>query len=899
MKSFTIEHVREKIADSKVIYKRGESIFHTGNYSPDEIDAEALRFAYTVDGNYGDYSVTVTLGDDVRAECSCPYPNPGCKHIVAVCLDIVRRLQGAAGAADNPDSQAASCLTYEEIREEVLESRKKAAQTEEIEVKWGEMILGVHTVVTREKKRYEVTVHDPSARAGHCTCPDFTHNRLDTCKHLIRVLESIESDASLVAQAKKEKMPFVHVFWDSYNQKPRFYYKGRMYAEIGESLAEFFDENGFYSKRDLGELYGFIDKASNDKRVRIDPYLEKRVQDTLFLKEMFALKKNYRYDWSKVKAELYPYQKAGVEFCTFKTRAIIADEMGLGKTLQAIVTAIMKREVFGLSSVLVVCPASLKEQWRREIERFTDEKAVVVGGSRGDRRRQYERPKGCILITNYEAVLRDIIEIRRMRPGLVILDEAQRIKNFNTKTHQAVLSIPRAQSIVITGTPLENKLEDLYSIVQFADPELLSPFWIFSATYLRVTRGKKRIIGYSNLDALNARLSNIIIRRRKEEVLDSLPEQVSNDYYVDMSREQKEIHSGYLASLLPLLSKKILTPMDVKRIQQLLLCMRMVSDSTFLIDKSQNVSPKLDELRNILVELVKEGGRKTVIFSEWTTMTFLIGKVLSELGIGFIELTGKVRVEDRQKLIDEFMTNPACMVFLSTDAGGVGLNLQAADCVINFELPWNPAKLSQRIGRVARIGQKSKCINVVNLISKKSIEEKVQAGLALKQELFAAVLDGEASEVDMSDRKKTEFVNRIREMFGEETETPGQAEDDTVELPDDTPHFMNPGALSTSGELDFGTEEAFEDAAEEGAPLVPVTGPATEASSEGDAADMDPAALEDVLDNGVKFLSGLSSMITGKPLAIDEGSKTVSVDRETGEVTLRFRLPGFGPKSGR
>ena len=165
--------------------------------------------------------------------------------------------------------------------------------------------------------------------------------------------------------------------------------------------------------------------------------------------------------------------------------------------------------------------------------------------------------------------------------------------------------------------------------------------------------------------------------------------------------------------------------MDLRRIQELLLRMRMVCNSTYLIDRKTHISPKLKELEGVVDELVLQSQRKMVIFSEWTTMTFLIARHLSDAGIPFVELSGKIPVKKRQALIDEFTHNPDCKVFLSTDAGGTGLNLQAADCVVNFELPWNPAKLNQRIGRVNRIGQKSRCVNVVNLISKNSIEEKI------------------------------------------------------------------------------------------------------------------------------------------------------------------------------
>lgn len=308
--------------------------------------------------------------------------------------------------------------------------------------------------------------------------------------------------------------------------------------------------------------------------------------------------------------------------------------------------------------------SSLKEQWQREIKRFTDENALIISGSAKQRQEQYSRNDSLFKITNYEAVLRDVTIISRCKPDLIILDEAQRIKNFETKTAEAVKSLPRQHALVLTGTPLENKLEDVYSIVQFLDPDLLSPLWRFAADHFLLGRGKGgQILGYANLDKLHEKLQPLVIRRRKGEVLEELPEQVNNNYYLDLHAKQAEIHAGFAQSLLPLLNKKFLTPMDVRRIQMLLLKMRQVCDSTYLIDRETSISPKLAELAIILDELVIQNNRKVVIFSEWTTMTFLIGKQLSRAGISFVELSGKVVVEKRQSLIDEFTNNPAAWFF--------------------------------------------------------------------------------------------------------------------------------------------------------------------------------------------------------------------------------------------
>ncbi|MCF8104032.1 MAG: SWF/SNF helicase family protein [Desulfohalobiaceae bacterium] len=325
--------------------------------------------------------------------------------------------------------------------------------------------------------------------------------------------------------------------------------------------------------------------------------------------------------------------------------------------------------------------------------------------------------------------------------------------------------------------------------------------------------------------------------------------------------------------------------------------MRRVCDSTYLIDRKSNISPKLKELENILDELVLQSGRKVVIFSEWTTMTYLIGKQLSRAGIPFVELSGKIPVKKRQALIDEFSENPECKVFLSTDSGGTGLNLQAADCVINFELPWNPARMNQRIGRVNRIGQTSKSVNVINLVCKDSIEEKILAGIHLKTELFQGVFDGTVDSVEFSREKRNEMLNRLREMMGQEPEdAPASEPRQSEDIPEDTPHYLNPRVLQEEPPgLDVAAEETLEPLAADQTPAENRSGLSQgpgEASSS--LAHQSQEKMEEVLNTGLSFISGLLEMATGQKLTPgDDQEQLLSLDRKTGEVTMKFKLPGF------
>jgi superfamily II DNA or RNA helicase len=907
--------VKNSVAKNETIFIRGENIFALGNYTLFEVDSDEGSYTYHFDGSFGDYQVRVKLLDGkVESSCTCPYPHGGCKHVVAACLDISERqrrqeklggdpgqLPGETSGTGEGKGVPQEYLTPEEIKELALESRRERAKKEKFDLIRGETLKGCHGVRTARGRDYTVTIYNPVDEKGHCSCPDFANNHLDTCKHLIFACRVLQGEKNCMALSEQERFPFVHCTWNSRLHRPVLFHEGLDLLENGEireQLEKLFNEKGVYTRESLKGLYELYSRYDGEEeRLRFDGFLLEQMEDYLWKKESAKLEKQQQLDFSFLKTGLYPYQEEGVRFALFKKAAIIADEMGLGKTLQAITIALLKKELFGFQKILVVCPSSVKSQWLKEIEKFTDASAVVVSGGRKLRQQIYQESRALFKITNYEALLRDITTVVRWNPDFVILDEAQRIKNFETKTHQALQQLPRNHSLVITGTPLENKLEDLYSIIQFSDPTLLTPLWAFAARHFNLsTTRKNQVLGYRNLDAVHEKIKPLLLRRRKEEVMENLPEKIENNYYLDLSREQEEIHQGYLAGLFQIMNKKVLTPMDIKRMQQILLAMRMVCDSTYLIDKQSNNSPKLVELVSILKDLVLENRRKVIIFSEWTTMTYLIGKVLSELGIDFVEFTGRVPVEKRQALIEEFRDNPDCMVFLSTDAGGVGLNLQNTDCLINFELPWNPAKLNQRIGRIHRIGQKSSSVNIINLISKNSIEEKVYAGINLKQELFDAALEGTATEVDMSRESKKRFVNQVRDLFQEDQDD-GAVEKrrvalDRPELDEQTPHYLNPEVFrEPDREVDLGAEEALKNDKEE---------KPEEKKEDGGSARSSPAnrtpspeQMEAVLNQGMGFLNSLAMMATGTALTGDESSKAIEIDRETGEVVMRFKLPGF------
>ena len=304
------------------------------------------------------------------------------------------------------------------------------------------------------------------------------------------------------------------------------------------------------------------------------------------------------------------------------------------------------------------------------------------------------------------------------------------------------------------------------------EPAFFGPLWEFSYQHCLFDPDRhNKINGYYNLQKLNKKLEKVLLRREKRKVIDQLPSLQQINITVDLSPLQADYHASYAKGLASILRKKYLTPYDMQKMQLLLASMRMVCDSTFLIDDETSESPKLEELEHMLIDKldVPNKDTKIIIFSEWVKVHKLIGRILRDNNIGFVELNGKIPVKSRGELIRKFESNPQYKIFLSTEAGGSGLNLQVADTLINFELPWNPAKKNQRIGRIDRIGQKGNKLTIYNLITRNSIEQKIASGLLVKQSLFDGVLSKDANTnfVDFSTKGRSQFILQLEEFINE------------------------------------------------------------------------------------------------------------------------------------
>jgi len=887
-------YIKQHIADSLTTFKRGQRLYDQGVVSSIIEDFKSGFFTFEVDGNYGDYLVEITLGkQNPDLFCDCPYPSQGCKHLVASLLklkDVLLQKNRAAGqeTEKKDDVTKEAYLTKEDIKTQALIDRKKRAKNERFVIHQGDTFKGEHTLKSISGKTYTVTLHDPERGMGHCNCPDYLTNRLKTCKHLIHLTHNLQNSRGFEDRVRKEFFPFLDVFWNSDHKKPEIYYSEKI-LKTNDPLLSFcllFQKNGLLSEKDFHTVLPMFQTAMKDKRLRVQDEVINQFNLFYLDKELEKMADIPFPPLNCIHADLYPYQVEGVRFSLFRKSVLIGDDMGLGKTLQAITASILKKEIFGFRKVLVITVASLKEQWKREISKFTDEESLIIAGSAETRDHSYTSDTSFFKITNYEAILRDIQAVRNFEPDIVILDEAQRIKNFKTKTADAVKSIPRKHAMVLTGTPLENRLEDLYSIIQFLDPGKLSPLWEFAGNHFIMSRDQKgKILGYKNQEKLNKKLNSIIIRRKKEDVLKDLPKEITNNYFIDLSPEQSDLHNRFADNIMKILTKSMIAPMEFQKIQNLLMKMRQVCNAVFLVDKKTKSSPKLKELAGILDEIVLQSGRKAVIFSEWISMNFLISNQLSHMGIPFVEISGKIPLTKRQQLIDEFTTNPECRVFLSTDAGGTGLNLQVADCVINVEPSWNPEKQNQRLGRISRIGQKSSSVNIINLISKDSLEEKILTDIQEESDLFRHVFDRELQLNDFSDQKKSQLLNQLRNIMGA---SPDRSVSHQVQ------YFKNPEVFGKKNlPFHYDQEEDSDDI------IIHESSESQACMSENNAHTQNhlfdqktPEQIEQVLNSGMNFLGGLMEIATGKKITMSPGAEQmIRVNRKTGEVILKFKLP--------
>ncbi|MCZ7645385.1 MAG: DEAD/DEAH box helicase [Planctomycetota bacterium] len=633
------------------------------------------------------------------------------------------------------------------------------------------------------KMTYRVAIRGVGLGESFCSCPDYAVNTLGTCKHIEFALARLaRKPGGAKALAYGFRPAYSEVFL-KYGARREICFRPGLELPPGlrKAARDYFDGRGVLRAEAFARLESFLKTASRARHeVRCyDDALAfvAQVRDLASLKRRLAEEFPRGIDspaFEKLLAvPLFPYQRTGALFAAGAGRALIADEMGLGKTIQALAAAEILARTAAIERVLVVCPTSLKFQWLQEIGKFTGREATLIEGLLPNRLRLYKK-ESFYKIVNYDVVHRDLDAIRAMEPDLIVLDEAQRIKNWKTRAAISVKRLASTYALVLTGTPLENRLEELHSIVEFVDRFRLGPAFRFLANHQKADE-HGRVVGYTNLNAISETLRPILIRRTKQEVLSQLPPRLEKHYFVPMTPEQRAIHDENRDIVAKIVHKwrrcGFLTETDQRRLQIALQYMRMSCNSTYLCDRASDHGTKLAEVCAVLSELLERKEAKAVLFSQWLGTHELLAPRLKERGLDFVLFHGGVPGPKRKDLVQRFREESRCRVFLSTDAGGVGLNLQHASAVLNIDQPWNPAVLEQRIGRVHRLGQRGP-VQVAHFVASGTIEHGMLDVLKFKKSLFSGVLDGGSSEVFMGGSRLKKFMDSVERVTGADSAMP-------------------------------------------------------------------------------------------------------------------------------
>ena len=618
---------------------------------------------------------------------------------------------------------------------------------------------------------YSVEVRDLSQRHFSCECGDFRSNGLGTCKHIEAVALNLEARyRRLFHKAGKMGSNRIDIVPDRVSDTLRI---ERGKDQLPHRLRVFFDADGLLCNASPEVALEALLQVE-DPRLRVSQDVPAWLQARQHAAERILLRREYEQkvqsgEWpvQETQVPLYPYQREGMLHLAFTERALLADEMGLGKTIQAIAACALLHRLGKALRVLVVTPASLKTEWEEQIQRFTALPYQLVFGARSKRLQAYQTAP-FFTVVNYEQMLLDSLDVNSLlRPDIVVLDEAQRIKNWNTKTAQAIKRLRSRYAFVLTGTPIENRIDELYSLVDFLDPSVFGPLFRFNREFYQLDdRGKP--IGYCNLEQMHARVKPLMLRRRKADVETELPDRTVQTYFVPLSAEQKNNYADHemkVARLVSTARRRPLNQQEQEKLMRELAMMRMVCDTNYILEPTARACPKLSELEKILEECRENPEVKVLVFSEWERMLELVRTLCQRIGLQHAWHTGSVPQRRRRAEIQLFKNDPQCRAFLSTDSGSQGLNLQNASVVINCDLPWNPARLEQRIARAWRKHQ-TRSVSVIHLVSENTIEHRMLATLATKQALADGVLDlrGDLNAIKFGGGRQA-FLARLQQLI--------------------------------------------------------------------------------------------------------------------------------------
>ena len=615
---------------------------------------------------------------------------------------------------------------------------------------------------------YSVEIRDLAERHFSCDCVDFGVNGLGTCKHVEAVLAHLGATASAGFQlAREEGSPRVDLMPD---RAARTLHVEQGLERLPRGLRRMFDAQGRLAGGLTPEMALDWWQRSGQPELRVSqevaPWLECRRRET----ESLALRRSYEQNvqaglWpgQETQEPLFPYQRAGMLHLACAERALLADELGLGKTTQAIAAVALLRRMGRAERVLVVTPVSLRGEWEEQIARLTRASCQTVEGPRPQRLSAYRRETAPVFsIATYEQMLTDALEVNeRLRPEIVILDEAQRIKNWDSKMALAVKRLRSRYAWVLTAAPIEERIDELYSLVSFLDPSVFGPLFRFNREFYEFD-DRGRPCGYRNLDKLRERVRPLSLRRRRLDVASELPNRSERTFLVPMNDRQRIAYRRHEAAVAKLLASHRRRPLAATRRERLIReanLLRMLADTGYILDARDRACPKIDELDRIIPDCTANPEVKVLIFSEWERMLELVADLCRKLRLGFAFQIRQQTAGERRNELQRFREDPGCRILLCTDASGQSAGLQGASVVIHCDQPWNPSRLEQRIARAGRPEQ-TRTLTVLSLVSEHTIEQRLHAAR-------------EAPSPESASGRKSDFVAKLEALWPHAPRTNG------------------------------------------------------------------------------------------------------------------------------
>ncbi|GAA0083917.1 DEAD/DEAH box helicase [Clostridium sp. CTA-7] len=504
-------------------------------------------------------------------------------------------------------------------------------------------------------------------------------------------------------------------------------------VEFFKTIEELNLFNDVYKKEIYVDKFNLL-HLENKIKNRTIPFITGEEKINELINNLKNKEKNYELP-KDLNANLRTYQIKGYNWLrtieNLGFGGILADDMGLGKTIQTITLLLSNKN----KKSLIITPTSVVYNWKSEFEKFADSlKIGIIHGSVNERNKvKDDYKKYDVLLTTYGTLRSDYEWYKEKKFDFCIIDEAQNIKNKKSKITELVKSIKANCKLALTGTPIENNLLELWSIFDF----------IMSGYLYNEERFKNRFLNGDDesLKELKELISPFILRRLKEDVLDELPDKIEKEYLIPMTFSQKQIYNSYMKEVKKKLKEnkkikdnKIVILSYLTKLRQLCL------DPSLLIDDFKEESAKIKAVKEIAKETI-DSNKKIIIFSQFTSVLKKIGNKLEEDNISFLYLDGSIKAKERINLVNEFNNRDKNIFLISLKAGGVGLNLTSASVVVHFDPWWNPAVQDQATDRAHRLGQKN-VVEVIKLISKDTIEEKIIKLQEEKKELISKIIDG-------------------------------------------------------------------------------------------------------------------------------------------------------------